>query len=185
MASWLYTDARIDSRYHVQVKLLRMVIGQTPSEVPLHGIVVRVFRGGENLKVGRTGPEPDSFAEIPHDWAGGRGKSTEKFGAHERDIGPSPLTVAWFRAERSLMELSADVDYLVCFNVNDHLDVSSKEGLPVSIQVNLKDDVSMEGKEHLLLSAKKFLIKEFEKQNLPVNRLRFTKVTLEYSEKFG
>jgi hypothetical protein len=28
------------------------VIGQTPTEVPLHGIVVRVFRGGENLKVG-------------------------------------------------------------------------------------------------------------------------------------
>jgi hypothetical protein len=52
MAPWTYTDARIDSRYHVQVKLLRMVIGQTPSEVPLHGIVVRVFRGGENLNVG-------------------------------------------------------------------------------------------------------------------------------------
>ncbi len=110
---------------------------------------------------------------------------TGEIAPRERDIGLPPLKVALFRAERSLMELSADVSCLQCSNEGGLLDVSSNEGLPVLIQVNLKDDVSLEGKEHLLLSTKKFLIKEFEEQNLPVNKLRFAKVTLGYDIKFG
>ena len=104
---------------------------------------------------------------------------------NEMDIGPTPLQVAVFRAERSLMEFSTDVDYLDCYNEFVLSGGSPGEDQPALISVTLKDDAHMQGKEYLLISAKKFLIKEFEEQNLSVNKLRFAKVVLTYGEKFG
>ena len=101
---------------------------------------------------------------------------------NEKDIGPSPRMVAIFRAERSLLESSTDVSRLYCSLV---CPPSEGDDQPALIDVVLKDDAHMEGNEHLLIIAKKFLIEEFEEQNLPVNELRFAKVVFTYSPKFG
>ena len=104
---------------------------------------------------------------------------------NEKDIGPSPHMVAEFRAERSLLELSTDVlglDYFPLYEPSEGDPVADQ---PASITVILKDDALMEGKEHLLISAKKFLIEEFEEQNLSINKLRFAQAVLEYSPTFG
>ena len=104
---------------------------------------------------------------------------------NELDIGPSPRSVAEFRAERSLLELSTDVYYLDCYHASSPLEGDPAEDKPALIVVFLKDDAHMEGNEHLLISAKKFLIEEFEEQNLSVNKLRFAKAVLRYPDKFG
>ena len=101
---------------------------------------------------------------------------------NDKDIGPSPQMVAEFRAERSLLELSADVSRLYCSLV---CLPSEGDDQPASIEVILKEGVHLEGKEHLLISAKKFLIEEFEEQNLSVNKLRFAKAVLAHSPIFG
>ena len=101
---------------------------------------------------------------------------------NEKDIGPSPHSVANFRAERSLLELSTDVYWMDCSLVCPPWEGDDE---PASIVVYLKDDADMEGNEHLLISAKKFLIEEFEEQNLSVKKLRFAKAVLRYADKFG
>ena len=101
---------------------------------------------------------------------------------NEKDIGPTPHMVANFRAERSLLELSTDVYWMDCSLVSPPWEGDDK---PASIVVYLKDDADMAGNEHLLNSAKKFLIEEFEEQNLSVKKLRFAKAVLKYPDKFG
>ena len=72
-----------------------------------------------------------------------------------------------------------------CFPVCAPSEGDPAEDQPALIEVILKDDAHMEGNEHLLISAKKFLIEEFEEQNLSVNKLRFAKAILAYSPIFG